>query len=84
MSARDYEAAPVSAALGIEAVIRGLALDLEQLRAGTISTQDAIARSLLAKQIFNGMRIYLQGSKLLSDRAAPVNGQPLVAPGEDV
>ena len=53
-------------------VINGLVVDLESLRAGQISTQDAIARSLLAKQIFNGVRIYLTGTKLLADRAKPV------------
>lgn len=72
MANRDYESAPVAASLGIEAVIHGLASDLEQLRAGSISTQDAIARSLLAKQIFNGMRIYLQGTKLLADNAKQI------------
>jgi hypothetical protein len=69
---RDYESAPASETLGIDHVIRGLASDLEALRAGKISTQDAIARSLLAKQIFNGFRIYLQGARLLSDRAVPI------------
>lgn len=80
---RDYDSAPVSASLGIEAVIRGLAQDLEQLRSGSISTQDAIARSLLAKQIFNGMRIYLQGTKLLADTAKPANGSALTSDGGD-
>lgn len=69
---RDYESSPASDSLGIENVIRGLAGDLEKLRAGKISTQDAIARSMLAKQIFNGMRIYLHGTKLLSERAKPI------------
>ena len=73
MAARDYESAPVSESLGIDSVIRGLVGDLEALRAGKISTQDAIARSLLAKQIFNGVRIYMQGSKLLSDNARQVS-----------
>jgi hypothetical protein len=72
MAARDYENAPASEELGLVRVINGLVADLESLRAGQISTQDAIARSLLAKQIFNGVRIYLTGAKLLSDRAKPV------------
>lgn len=72
MPARDYESAPVSDALGITDVIKGLAGDLEALRAGKISVQDAIARSLLAKQIFNGVRIYLNGTKLLSEQAKNV------------
>lgn len=81
---RDYESAPASETLGIETVIRGLASDLEALRAGGISTQDAIARSLLAKQIFNGMRIYLQGAKLLSDSARQTTGNAISStPGGD-
>jgi hypothetical protein len=72
MAARDYEAAPASEALGLVDIIRGLAGDLDALRAGSITVQDAIARSLLAKQIFNGVRIYLNGTKLLSDQARQV------------
>lgn len=49
--------------------------DLEDLRAGKISANDAIARSLLAKQIFNGVRIYLNGSNVLSQAAKPVLGK---------
>ena len=35
MSERDYRSSPVSDALGIRAVIDGLASDLQDLRAGT-------------------------------------------------
>jgi len=80
MAARDYESAPVSDGLGLVQVINGLVKDLESLRAGEISTQDAIARSLLAKQIFNGVRIYLTGTKLLTERAKAV---PALASAED-
>lgn len=80
MAARDYESAPVSEKLGLDNVILGLAGDLEQLRAGKISVQDAIARSLLAKQIFNGVRLYLNGTKLLSDRAKQIGAD--LADGE--
>jgi hypothetical protein len=66
---RDYTSAPVSETLGIQAIIAGLANDLAELRAGKISVNDAMARSMLAKQIFNGVRIYLNGTKLLSDNA---------------
>lgn len=72
MAARDYESAPVGQNLGLEKIIRDLAGDLESLRAGKISVQDAIARSMLAKQIFNGVRIYLNGTKLLAEQAKPV------------
>ena len=72
MAARDYELAPVTDKLDLDKVITGLCSDLEQLRAGKISVNDAIARSLLAKQIFNGVRIYLTATKLLvpSDKPA--------------
>ena len=66
MAGRDYEAAPVSEQLGLGTVITGLISDLDELRAGKISVNDAIARSMLAKQIFNGVRIYLNGTKLMS------------------
>lgn len=74
MAARDYESAPASETLGLVDIIRGLAGDLDALRAGKITVQDAVARSMLAKQIFNGVRIYLNGTKLLSEQARPVNG----------
>ena len=72
MPPRDYESAPTSEALGLEKIIRDLAGDLTALRGGKITVQDAIARSMLAKQIFNGVRIYLNGAKILSERAAHV------------
>jgi hypothetical protein len=72
MAARDYETAPVSETLGLDKIISGLAGDLDQLRAGKISVQDAIARSMLAKQIFNGVRLYLNGAKLLADNARKI------------
>ncbi|WP_066703897.1 hypothetical protein [Sphingobium amiense] len=72
---RDYESAPVSEQLGIHSVIAGLVSDLDQLRAGEISVNDAVARSMLAKQIFNGVRIYLNGAKVLSDNARAIEGK---------
>jgi len=57
---RDYESSPVSDSLGLKDVILGLASDLEALRARTISPNDALARAAVAKQIFNGVRLYLQ------------------------
>jgi len=76
MAKRDYESAPVAESLGLVGVIQGLAGDLDALRAGKISVQDAIARSMLAKQIFNGVRIYMNGSKLLSDQARTLPVKP--------
>lgn len=71
MPPRDYEYAPLSESLGLGKIISGLASDLDELRAGKISVHDAVARSLLAKQIFNGVRIYLNGTKLLGENARP-------------
>lgn len=62
---RDYEASPVADGLGLRDVVLGLVGDLQQLRANNISTHDALARAALAKQIFNGVRLYLQASKFL-------------------
>ena len=70
MVARDYDSAPMADSLALDKVIMGLASDLDELRTGKISVNDAIARSLLAKQIFNGVRIYLNGTKILSQNAA--------------
>lgn len=72
MAARDYTSAPVSDQLGIPQIISGLVSDLNELRAGNISVNDAMARSMLAKQIFNGVRIYLNGTKLLADNARAI------------
>lgn len=71
MAARDYTSAPIADQLGIPSIIAGLCGDLEQLRQGKISVNDAMARSMLAKQIFNGVRLYMNGTKLLSENARP-------------
>lgn len=73
MAARDYETAPVAETLGLDRIIQGLVEDLDQLRAGKISVSDAVARSLLAKQIFNGVRLYLNGAKILSNNARQID-----------
>jgi len=72
MPPRDYTSAPISDQLGLPSIISGLCTDLEELRAGKISVNDAMARSMLAKQIFNGVRLYMNGTKLLADNAKPV------------
>jgi len=73
MAARDYTTAPIADQLGIPSIIAGLCGDLEQLRNGEITVNDAMARSMLAKQIFNGVRLYLNGTKLLSENARPIS-----------
>jgi hypothetical protein len=75
MPPRDYESQPVTDGLGLDKVIEGLCSDLQQLRNGEISTQQAMARSALAKQIFNGVRIYLNGTKTLAGNAKTVSKQ---------
>jgi hypothetical protein len=82
LAKRDYESAPLSEQLGLAGVIGGLVSDLEELRAGKITVSDAVARSLLARQIFNGVRLYLNGTKLLSDAAAPVGDAQASLAGE--
>lgn len=79
MNQRDYKSTPVSDALGIRAVIDGLASDLQDLRAGTISPVDAMARAHLAKQFFNGARLVLLAMKELK----PTHPGPDRLPGAD-
>ena len=59
MPERDYKSTPVADALGLRDIIRDLAADLADLRAGAITVNDALARAALAKQIWNGVRIYM-------------------------
>jgi hypothetical protein len=71
MSKRDYESAPVADRLNLETIIAALANDIDELRAGRISVHDAMARATLAKQMFNGVRLYMNGMKMLSENAKP-------------
>ena len=73
MAERDYASTPVADALGLRAIIDGLASDLQDVRAGTITPADAMARAALAKQIFNGCRLYLNAMAVVSRDAR--NGQ---------
>jgi hypothetical protein len=72
MSERDYASTPVADALGLHCIIKGLADDLRALREGAITPADAISRAALAKQIWNGCRVYLNASAMLERRARPV------------
>lgn len=72
MAPRDYDSSPVSDGLGLRDVCLGLAGDLAALRTGKISPQDALARAALAKQLFNGCRLYLQAMKTLEGAARPI------------
>jgi len=79
MSERDYKSTPVGDALGIRAVIDGLASDLQDLRAGTISPVDAMARAHLAKQFFNGARLVLLAMKEIRQPEPPPNASHIEA-----
>jgi hypothetical protein len=63
MSERDYASTPVADALGLKTLIRDLSADLSDLRAGAITVNDALARAALAKQIWNGVRLYMAVGK---------------------
>ena len=69
MAERDYLTSPVADTLGLRGIILGLADDLNSLRTQQISPADALARAALAKQIFNGVRLYLNAISTL-ERAA--------------
>lgn len=68
MPERDYASTPVADSLGLRAIIDGLASDLQDVRAGTITPADAMARAALAKQIFNGCRLYLNAMSVIGKR----------------
>jgi len=72
MTPRDYETSPVSDSLDLQSVIRGLSQDLTDMREKKISAQDGLARAAVAKQLFNGVRIYLQAMQTLERRARSV------------
>lgn len=78
MAERDYKSTPVSDALGIRAVIDGLASDLQDLRAGTINPADAMARAHLAKQFFNGARLVLFAIKELKHAPGSSASPPMI------
>ncbi|AUQ89361.1 MULTISPECIES: hypothetical protein [Phaeobacter] len=72
MAERDYVSTPVSDELNLKDTILGLSQDLKDLRAGRISPAEAHARAAVAKQIWNGARIYQQAIKTMMGNAKPV------------
>ncbi|WP_017999894.1 hypothetical protein [Paracoccus sp. N5] len=80
MAERDYVSTPVADSLGLRDIILGLAADLQQLRAGKISPNEALARAALAKQMFNGVRLYMQAVKTIELAARDVS-QPKTIEG---
>lgn len=78
MAPRDYRSEPVSDSLGLRDTIMGLAQDLKDMRAGKISPQDGMARAAVAKQMFNGVRLYLQALRTMESLAADLPEQQAI------
>ena len=78
MAERDYVSTPVSDELSLKDTIIGLSQDLKDLRDGKISPADAHARAAVAKQIWNGARIYLQAIKTLEAQAKQSGDSQLI------
>lgn len=66
------DTADVTSPLSLDAIVKGLAQDLVDLRAGKISIKDAQTRALLAKQYMNGVRIVLNARRSLEENAKPI------------
>lgn len=86
MAERDYKSTPVADALGLMAVIDGLAHDLQQLRDGKITAANALARAALAKQLFNGVRLFMTAHQLAKrepETGAPRDVMPALEGGKE-
>lgn len=71
MDSARSEASPLGERFNLDSVIAGLASDLDLLRAGKISVDDARVRGELAKQIMNGVRLVVNAQKYLEGRSIP-------------
>ncbi len=56
----------------LDDLIEGLAGDLQALREGRISVQDARARAELAKQMLRGVQFVVTARKFLADNAKAI------------
>lgn len=83
MAKRDYESSPVSHELGLKDVILGLADDLKDLRGKRISPAEGLARAAVAKQLFNGVRLYLQAYQMLSAQAGKAEPMQSIEAAKD-
>ena len=72
MAERDYVSTPVTDSLGLRAVILGLAQDLQDLRNRKISPNEGLARAAVAKQIWNGVRLYIDAANRIEKGAKDV------------
>lgn len=68
----DNSHEPLSERFRIDAMIDGLASDLDALRAGRISVREANARAALAKQILRGVHYVVTAQRFLSDQARQI------------
>jgi hypothetical protein len=64
--------ASIAETFNLEEVITGLASDLKERRAGKITVEDARARADLARQIFNGLRLFVTAQKYLEQNMKQV------------
>ena len=63
--------------MSIETVITGLIGDLQALREGKMSTRQAEAHAMLAKQIFNGLRLAVIAQRTIESAARQIgNASP--------
>lgn len=69
---QQSEHSPLDETFDLESVIKGLAFDLTELRAGRISVEDAKARAELGKQIMNGVRLVINARKSLESNARQI------------
>lgn len=68
------EASPLNDRFDLEAVIRGLASDLNAVRAGTMTVDAARANAEIAKQLFNGVRLVVNVQRTLESNARQIGG----------
>ncbi len=83
MAERDYVSTPVADSLGLRDVILGLAQDLRDLRARKISPAEGLARAAVAKQLCNGVRLYIDAHKTLESMARPVPDAKMIEVSPD-
>ncbi|MCB5410468.1 hypothetical protein [Pseudogemmobacter faecipullorum] len=82
MAERDYSTSPIADSLGLRSVIDGLAHDLQELRDRKITPADGLARAAVAKQLFNGVRLYLVARGLRAPVSPPPEANPRVIEGK--
>ncbi|MFN3833767.1 MAG: hypothetical protein ACK4SQ_16195 [Allorhizobium sp.] len=66
------DATDIADGFDVPEIIRGLAGDLKDLRAGKITPKEAQVRADIAKQIFNGLRLVVSAQKFVSQKARQI------------